>query len=126
MTTVETIKSPSGTAIGANEAVLIDTYGQLENYKDSSVIVIGKIVRKEFVNKGGRSTGIMETLLEMDKGETVNIRNKGTDVYDYEKLDGKKVEMKAVIFYGNIDSDNPAHQSRVGYRIDFTRITILD
>lgn len=104
----------------------VEKYADLETNKGKDAMVYGKIIRKEFENKAGKPTGVMETLLEMDNGETVNIRNKGTESYDYQKLDGKKVEMKAVIFYGNIDSDNPEHQSRVGFRIDYTLITILD
>lgn len=104
----------------------VEVYSQLNDLKNKEAIVYGKIVQKEFVNKGGRSTGVMETLLELKDGETVHIRNKGENNYEYEKLTGKKVEIKALIFYGNIDSDNPEHQSRVGFRIDFSEIKVID
>lgn len=104
----------------------VEVYSQLNDLKNKEAIVYGKIIQKEFVNKGGRATGVMETLIELKDGETVHIRNIGENKYEYEKLTGKKVEMKALIFYGNIDSDNPEHQSRVGFRIDFSEIHIID
>lgn len=104
----------------------VEVYSQLNDLKNKEATVYGKIVQKEFVNKGGRATGVMETLIELKDGETVHIRNIGENKYEYEKLTGKKVEMKALIFYGNIDSDNPEHQSRVGFRIDFSEIKVID
>ncbi len=99
---------------------------QLEEAKGKNSIVYGTIIREEFINKGGRSTGYFETLIKIEDGETVHLRNKGENKYDYQELDNKKVKIEAVIFYGNIDSDNPEHQSRVGYRIDYTTITVVD
>lgn len=98
----------------------VKTYKDLEQNKGKNVYVMGTIIKEEFVNKGGRATGIYETLLKLSDGETVHIRNKGENKYDFEKFVDKKVKLEAYIFYGNIDSDNPEHQSRVGYRIDFT------
>jgi hypothetical protein len=98
----------------------------LEANKGKNAIVYGTIIREEFINKGGHATGNFETLIKLEDGETVHLRNKGENKYDYKKLEGKKVKMEAVIFYGNIDSDNPEHQSRVGYRIDYITITALD
>jgi hypothetical protein len=105
---------------------IVKYYIEFETNKGKEVLIYGKIIQKEFVNKGGRNTGVMETLLQLNDGETVHIRNKGENKYDYEKLAGKNVEMKAIIFYGNIDSDNPEHQSRVGFRIDYTEIRELN
>lgn len=51
---------------------------------------------------------------------------KGENKYNYDEIANKKVKMEAVIFYGNIDSDNPEHQSRVGYRIHYIAIIALD
>lgn len=104
----------------------VKTYKDLEQNKGKNVYVIGIIIKQEFVNKGGRATGIYETLLKLSDGETVHIRNKGKNQYDFEKFIDKKVKLEAYIFYGNIDSDNPEHQSRIGYRIDFTTMVEND
>jgi hypothetical protein len=98
----------------------------LEANKGKNAIVYGTIIQVDFVNKAGKSTGIKETLLKLDDGETVHLRNKGDSTYFYPDLVNKKVKMTAVIFYGGIDSDNPEHQSRIGYRIDYTLITEID
>lgn len=98
----------------------------LEANKGKNAIVYGTIIREEFINKGGRATGNFETLIKLEDGETVHLRNKGENKYNYEELANKKVKIEAVIFYGNIDSDNPEHQSRVGYRIDYGTITVVD
>lgn len=99
---------------------------QMEEAKGKSVTVYGTIIQEDFVNKAGKSTGIKETLLKLEDGETVHLRNKGDSTYFYPDLVNKKVKMTAVIFYGGIDSDNPEHQSRIGYRIDYTLITEID
>lgn len=104
----------------------VRTSKEMEENKGKNAYVFGTIIQKEFINKGGRATGVMEILLELKDGETVHIRNKGENIYDYETVKDKKVKLEAIIFYGNIDSDNPEHQSRVGYRIDYTTITVID
>ncbi len=104
----------------------VKTYKEMEAKKGNNVYVFGTVVKEEFINKGGHATGNYETLLKLSDGETVHIRNKGEKIYDYDSLLNKKVKMEALVFYGNIDSDNPVHQSRVGYRIDYTTITVVD
>lgn len=110
----------------SDEFLEVKNAKQLKEAKHKNALVYGTIVREEFINKGGRATGNFETLIKLEDGETVHIRNKGENKYNYEDLSNKKVKMEAVIFYGNIDSDNPEHQSRVGYRIDYTVITVID
>jgi len=104
----------------------VRTIKDMEENKAKNAFVFGTIIREEFTNKGGRATGNFETLIKLEDGETVHIRNKGENKYNYEDLANKKVKMEAFIFYGNIDSDNPEHQSRVGYRIDYTVISVVD
>lgn len=104
----------------------VKTYKELEANKGNHVYVFGTIIQEEFINKGGRATGIYETLIKLSDGETVHIRNKGESKYDYANFVNKKVKLEAFIFYGNIDSDNPEHQSRVGYRIDYTLMTLVN
>lgn len=126
--TVKTVVTPSEiiTPITNQDPVEVKNSEQMKENKGKNAIVFGTIIREEFINKGGRATGNFETLIKLEDGETVHIRNKGENKYVYEDLSNKKVKMEAVIFYGNIDSDNPEHQSRVGYRIDYTTITIID
>ncbi len=122
----EIIKAEGESVVKNNENTEVKNSKQLEENKGKNAIVFGTIIREEFINKGGRATGNFETLIKLEDGETVHIRNKGENKYNYEELANKKVKMEAVIFYGNIDSDNPEHQSRVGYRIDYTTITVID
>jgi hypothetical protein len=126
MVKTETVKSEGETVVKNNENAEVKNANQLKENKGKNAVVYGTIIREEFINKGGRATGNFETLIKLEDGETVHIRNKGENKYNYEELANKKVKMEAVIFYGNIDSDNPEHQSRVGYRIDYTTITVLD
>lgn len=122
----ETVKSEVETTSKSGENMEVRNAKQLEENKGKKVIVYGTIIREEFINKGGRATGNFETLIKLEDGKTIHLRNKGENKYNYEELADKKVKTEAVIFYGNIDSDNPEHQSRVGYRIDYTVITVID
>jgi hypothetical protein len=118
---------PSNVIVAENiQSKEVRSHKALEENKGKSALVFGTIIREEFTNKAGKSTGNFETLIKLEDGETVHLRNKGENKYNYEDLANKKVKIEAIIFYGNIDSDNPEHQSRVGYRIDYTVISIID
>lgn len=119
--------------VGVDEEIIkglvyieVKTKKELEAAKNENVKVFGTLIQENFVNKAGKSTGIQETLLKLSDGETVHLRNVGQNVYSYPDLINKKVELTGVVFYGAIDSDNPEHQSRIGYRINYSTLTILD
>jgi len=122
--TVETIVETPVTAVA--ESTNVKNKEQLLENKGKYATVYGTIIQEDFINKAGRATGVKETLIKLEDGETVHIRNKGSNTYSYDELLNKKVKLNAFIFYGGIDSDNPEHQSRIGYRIDYTEITVLD
>ncbi len=121
-TTLEPVKE---IVIVGIETDSVNYFEQLELSKGKTAVVYGKIIRTDFINKAGKTTGVKETLLELSDGATVNIRNTGDKKYNYDYYENKSVKMTGVVFYGNIDSDNPDHQSRVGYRIDYTSIEEL-
>jgi hypothetical protein len=114
----------SKTASMKNEpATLVTKYDSLQFHKGKTVILEGIMQMEKFVNKRGDVGDFYEFWLEMDGKNKVKLRNAG-DAISKEPFT-RKVHIQGVLFYGNIDSDDPKVQSRVGYRLDFNKITIL-
>ena len=91
----------------------------LETNKNKSVAIKG-VFRKYTPEKKGKGAGHMfwdwEILLADGNAVPVSSTNKKIR---YTSLEGKKVVIKGLIFYGIIiGSDNPNEQSATGYRID--------
>jgi len=99
---------------------MITDYALLEENKLKEIVVIGIVREEKFVNKGGKEFDFTELWLEMNDKHQIMLRQKGK-VSAKDFVNGK-VMVQGNLFYGNIDSDNPNAQSRVGYRLDYTDI----
>ena len=106
------------------ELPVVKTYAELESYKGKKIKAEGILIMEKFTDKGGREHEAYEFWLEMDGGNKVKVRNVG-EAMSKEPFT-HKVHMDCKVFYGNIDSDDPKVQSRVGFRLDFTTVTIID
>ena len=106
------------------EYPIVSTYAELEKYKGKNITAEGTLLMEKFIDKGGREHEMYEFWLEMDGGNKVKVNNVG-EAMSKEPFT-HKVHMECKVFYGNIDSDDPKVQSRVGYRLDFTTVTIID
>ncbi|MEW6470002.1 MAG: hypothetical protein AB1458_13825 [Bacteroidota bacterium] len=113
----------SGNKTGIKNGLpMVSKYDSLKSYKGMEILAAGKIVEEKFVNKGGKELDFTELWLEMDEGHRIMLRQRGKDkAKDYV---GKQVKVQGTLFYGNIDSDDPKAQSRVGYRLDYTAISL--
>lgn len=100
---------------------MIANYDSLDGYKSKEIIAIGVVKEEKFVNKGGKEMDFTELWLEMNDGRQIMLRQKGKK--SAKDFVNRKSAVQGVLFYGNIDSDNPNAQSRVGYRLDYTDIT---
>ena len=123
---VPALKSTDSTVLSTTTISTMDTittYAGLKPYIGKEAYVEGVLLMKKFVDKRGREHEIYEFWLEMDGGNRVMVRNIG-EAMSKEPFT-HKVRMKALVFYGNIDSDSPEVQSRVGYRLDFTEVVII-
>jgi hypothetical protein len=98
----------------------VSTYEDLTNYISKEIIAEGIIVEEKFVNKGGKEMNFTEFWLEMNDKHRILLRQKGNA--KAKDFLNKKVKTQGNLFYGNVDSDNPNAQSRVGYRLDYTNI----
>lgn len=104
----------------------VKNYTNLQSCKGDTAMVYGTIIREKFVNKGGRETDIIETLLKLEDSYKVHLRNLGSVKVNFDNLENKKVKLQAIIFYGGIDSDDPKVQSRIGYRIDYFAVESIN
>lgn len=103
---------------------VIKEYDQLKKYVGKTITLEGTLLMEPFVDKGGRThEDIQELWLEMNDQHRVKLRNIG-EALSKEPFT-HRVYIRGTLFYGNIDSDQPEAQSRVGYRLDFDRITML-
>lgn len=110
--------------VEVKDAPIVKTYDELKIHIGKDIIAEGTLLMEKFVDKGGREHESYEFWLEMDGGNKVKVRNVG-EAMSKEPFT-HKVHMACKVFYGNIDSDDPKVQSRVGYRLDFTTVTIID
>lgn len=106
------------------DAPIVKTYAELESFKGKNIKAEGILIMEKFTDKGGREHETYEFWLEMDGGNKVKVRNVG-EAMSKEPFT-HKVHLDCKVFYGNIDSDDPKVQSRVGFRLDFTTVTIID
>lgn len=103
---------------------VISNYEDLKANIGKDVILEGIMKMEKFVNKGGREFEFYEFWLEMNDGHQILLRNRG-EAMSKEPFT-HKVHIEGNLFYGNVDSTNPNAQSRVGYRLDFTKVTIVE
>lgn len=104
--------------------VIITHSDQLQDHLGKEVIVEGIMQMKKFVDKGGRIREFYEFYVELADGRLILLRNMTGKPLSKEPFT-RKVQLRGRLFYGNIDSDDPEVQSRVGYRFDFTDWKII-
>ncbi|MCU0429271.1 MAG: hypothetical protein MUF42_04805 [Cytophagaceae bacterium] len=98
-------------------------YEQLNDFVGKNVWVEGILKMEKFTNKGGRILEFYEFWLEMNDGNSVLLRNVG-EAMSKEPFT-HYVRIKAHVFHGMLDTDDPNVQSRVGFRLDFTDVQII-
>ena len=88
-----------------------------------NVVLEGVMLMEKFTDKKGSVHDFYEFWLEMNGNQRVFLRNAGEAIS--KEPFTRKVHIEGKLFHGNIDSDNEIAQSRVGYRLDFYKITIV-
>jgi hypothetical protein len=124
-----TSTNPVSTTPGINakkdtNMTVIKNYEDLKANIGKDVILEGIMKMEKFVDKRNRVHEFYEFWLEMNDGHQVKLRNAG-EAMSKEPFT-HKVHIEGNLFYGNIDSSNPEAQSRVAYRLDFTKVTIVE
>ncbi len=102
---------------------IITRFEELNEVINQEVLVEGILLMKKFVNKANKTLDFYEFWLEMDNKNLVKVKNVGQAMS--KEPFTHKVRLKTTVFFGNIDSSDPNVQSRVGYRLDFTEVEII-
>lgn len=110
---------------GQNHMSVITESAQLEQHIGKEVIVEGIMQMKKFINKRGMPMEYYEFWVELADGKHILLRNNTGRALSKEPFT-HKVHLAGTLFYGNMDSDDPRVQSRVGYRLEFTSWKIVE
>jgi hypothetical protein len=98
---------------------------QLAAHIGQEVCVEGVLRTRKYIDKAGRTSDFEEPWLEMEAEEWVLVRATSTHLLAQLPYD-RKVQLVGKVFYGSVDSDDPQVQSRIGYRIDWKEIKIVE
>ncbi|HAP44755.1 MAG: hypothetical protein A2087_12235 [Spirochaetes bacterium GWD1_61_31] len=105
-------------------AIVITDLGKLRQYHGSLVRLDGRMSMESFQDKGGRQHDWFELWLTLDDGQLILLRSVMGPISKQPIT--HRVRVTGRLFYGNVDSDDPRAQSRVGYRLDFSAMEIVD
>ncbi|GAB4134049.1 MAG: hypothetical protein OHK0045_19590 [Raineya sp.] len=108
-----------------NKMTIVSQSTQLQEHIGKEIILEGIMQMRKFVNKGGQEMDFYEFYIELADGKRILLRNKTGNPLSKEPFT-HKVHLKGKLFYGNIDSNEPKAQSRLGYRFDFTGWKIIE
>jgi hypothetical protein len=112
--------------VGGQSAMpVITESSQLEQHIGKEVVIEGIMQMKKFINKGGVPMEYYEFWVVLADGKNILLRNNTGSALSKEPFT-HKVHLTGRLFYGNMDSDDPKVQSRVGYRLDFTAWKIVE
>jgi hypothetical protein len=112
--------------VGGQSAMpVITESSQLEQHIGKEVVIKGIMQMKKFINKGGVPMEYYEFWVVLADGKNILLRNNTGSALSKEPFT-HKVHLTGRLFYGNMDSDDPKVQSRVGYRLDFTAWKIVE
>ena len=89
------------------------------------VEITGQLVQEPFVNKVGKANyHIMEWYLILSDGCRIYLKNYHPHKETFESFKDSQVIMTGMIRYGQVDSDDPNVQSRIGHIMNVQTIRI--
>ncbi len=89
------------------------------------VEITGQLVQEPFVNKAGKENyNIMEWYLMLSDGCRIYLKNYHSQKETMESVKNRQVIITGMIRYGQVDSDDPNVQSRIGHMLSVQSVRV--